>query len=497
MNLPKENNWSIPQRQAKAGLLIIISKAAVTTIKNIWPIVLILLFKENKKGIDAYEIIAIAIPVIILVRSLFMYFYFRFFIVNDELIIRKGFISKKTITIPLRKIQAVHIEQNLLHQLVKVSKVKIDTAGTEKTEATIDALEVHKAEQLKEFLLQDKQAVTDTDETIAVPPPREVPVMRLSFTDLLRLGVSANHIQAFFIVLAFSISLVQNLEEVFGDRVIRAVKDSSAAASVSIVSFSLAIAFVLSVSVVVSMVRVLLNYYDFQLLESAQGFKVKSGLINTKQNLIPFSKIQYISWEANWVRRKIGLYSLEFHQVMSDEHKNKKQRAKVPLTQFAYIERLLSHYHGLVAPAARASYGIHMAYIFRHTLYVAILPVMVLLSILLPIYHNPWLLLMLLWVAFVAIQAYFFRRNFRLFVAPDALQVNSGIWGRKVQIVQWYKAQQVRLQQSIYQRSKGLASLKLSTAGGTITIPYIPLDLAQQIQNYTLYEVERTNKEWM
>jgi putative membrane protein len=104
---------------------------------------------------------------------------------------------------------------------------------------------------------------------------------------------------------------------------------------------------------------------------------------------------------------------------------------------------------------------------------------------------------LLLWIPFVAIQAYFFRRNFRLFVAPDALQVNSGIWGRKVQIVQWYKAQQVRLQQSIYQRSKGLASLKLSTAGGTITIPYIPLALAQQIQDYTLYEVEKTTKAWM
>jgi putative membrane protein len=495
MNLPKEHNWSIPQRQAKAGLVIIISKAAVTTLKNLWPILLVLLFKENRKGVDTFEVVAIAIPVIILVRSLFMYYYFRFFIANDELIIRKGFISKKTITIPLRKIQAVHIEQGLLHQLAKVSKVKIDTAGTEKTEATIDAIEMSKAEQLKEFLLQDQQAVTD--ETLTTPPPREVPIMHLSFTDLLRLGFSANHIQAFFVVLAFSISLVQNLEEVFGDRVIKAVKDSSAAASVSLAAFSVAIAFVLIVSIVVSMMRVLLTYYDFQLLESAQGFKVKTGLINTKQNLIPFSKIQYISWEANWIRRKIGLYSLEFHQVMSDENKNKKQRAKIPLTQFSIIERLLAHYHGPVAPTARADYGIHTAYIFRHTLFVAILPMLLLLGILLPIFQNPWLLLLLLWIPFVAVQAYFFRRNFRLFVAPDALQVNSGIWGRKVQIVQWYKAQQVRMQQSIYQRSKGLASLKLSTAGGTITIPYIPLALAQQIQDYTLYEVERTTKAWM
>jgi putative membrane protein len=115
----------------------------------------------------------------------------------------------------------------------------------------------------------------------------------------------------------------------------------------------------------------------------------------------------------------------------------------------------------------------------------------------LPAYQNPWLLLLLGWIPYVAIQAFFFRRNFQLFVNTGALQVNSGVWGRKVQIVKWYKGQQVRLQQSIYQRSKGLATLKLSTAGGTITIPYIPLALAQQLQDYTLYEVERTNKAWM
>ncbi len=95
-----------------------------------------------------------ALPVIILVRSLIDYFYFRFFIANDELVIRKGLISKKTITIPLQKIQAVHIEQNLLHQLAKVAKVKIDTAGSEKTEAVIDALEVPKAEAIERFLLR-------------------------------------------------------------------------------------------------------------------------------------------------------------------------------------------------------------------------------------------------------------------------------------------------------------------------------------------------------
>lgn len=495
MNPVPENSWSVPQRQAKAGLLIIIYKSAITIIKTLWPLLAVLLFHKNRKGTNALEIALIALPVLTLVISLINYFYFRFYIADDKLIIRKGFIIKKTITIPLQKIQAVHIEQNLLHQVANVAKVKIDTAGTEKTEAIIDAIAVHKAEQLKEFLLREKQHTTE--EAAVHPPARDIPVMRLSMKDLLKLGLSANHIQAFFIVLAFSISMLQNLEEVFGDRIIKAVRDSSSEVGISVVSVSLVVAFVLCISVFVSMIRILLNYFDFQLTETSQGFKIKTGLINTRQNLVPFSKIQYISWEANWIRRKIGLFNMEFHQVMSDDQNNKKQRVKVPLTQPAYIDKLLAHYHGRIQPSAAANYGIHPAYTFRRTLLMGILPVALLLTILLLANWNPWLFLMLLWIPVIALHAFVFRRNFRLYLAPDALQVNSGIWGRKTQVIRWYKTQQVFLNQSIYQRRKALATLYLSTAGGTIAIPYIPLELAQQIQDYTLYEVEREERPWM
>lgn len=495
MNQAPENSWSIPRRQARAGLVIIVLKATVTILKTLWPLFLLLIVKENRKGLDLYEVIFLALPVIILTRSLVEYFYFRYYIANGNLVIRRGFIRKHTITIPLEKIQAVHIEQNLLHQLANVAKVKIDTAGSEKTEAEIDAIEVPRAEQLKECLLREKLEITE--EATIMAPAKETPVMRLSLNDLLKLGISANHIQAFFIVFAFSITWLQNLEEVFGDRVIRLVKASSTQVGVSVASASLAVAFVLIISIFVSIMRIFLNYFDFQLTQTEKGFKIRSGLINTRQNLVPFAKIQYISWEANWVRRKIGLFNLEFHQVMSDDSRNRKRRVKVPLTQPAYIEGLLAHYHQLVAPSAVATFGIHPSYISRHTLLRGLLPVGVFLVIFLLIKWEPGWLLLLLLVPVVALHAYIFRRNFHIYISPEALQVNSGTWGRKTQIVKWYKGQRVTIQQSIYQRAHALATLHLSTAGGTITIPFISLELARQIQDYSLYEIEKSDRPWM
>ena len=216
MNLPGNYDWHIPQRQATAGLLIMIYRTLIRIIKSLWPFVLLYLFREEKKGPDYLEIIVITLSLIILLRSIVEFFYFRFYIDNEELIIKKGFISKKNIAIPLEKIQAVHIEQSLLHQLLDVVKVKIDTAGTEKTEAVIDASAVPRAEQLKTYLLHERQQLT-ADAPVAIAPP-ETPVIRLKARDIVKLGLSANHIQAFFIVMAAAFSLFQNLRDVFGPR---------------------------------------------------------------------------------------------------------------------------------------------------------------------------------------------------------------------------------------------------------------------------------------
>lgn len=496
MNLSPNNDWSLPQRQARAGLLIIAWKAIITIIKSLWPALVVLLFRQGKKDSDFLITLLIVIPVLILARSLVDFFYFRFYIQQDELIVKKGLISKKTITIPLARIQAVHIEQGLLHQALDVAKVRIDTAGSEKTEATIDALPVGKAEQLKSFLLREQESLTG--ESMVASQPVEVPVIRLSVSDILKLGISANHIQAFFIVLAFAFSAINNLEEVFGDRVIRTVKDSSSAIAASLVSLALVVAFILCISVVVSMVRIVLNYFDFTLSETTQGFKLRTGLINTRQNLVPFSKIQFISWEANWIRRKIGLYNLEFHLVTGDENEaSKKRKVKVPVTQAATIGKLLLHYHTRLDQSAHSTHVIHTVYPFRRTLLVAIIPVAVLLLAAWLTWWKVWMLLLLLWIPYVFINAWFFRRNFRLLIAPDALEVKTGIWGREVKIIKWYKIQQIGLQQSIYQRQHALATMHLHTAGGAVDIPYIPLELANRIRNYALYEVERSAKPWM
>ncbi|WEK36704.1 MAG: PH domain-containing protein [Candidatus Pseudobacter hemicellulosilyticus] len=497
MNLmpPMQNSWSQPQRQARGGIWVILTKTIISFIKTFWPALIVLVFRRGSRGLDSFEILFIIAPVLFLLRSLIEFYYFRFQILDGELVVRKGVLSKKTIIIPLEKIQAVHIEQGPLHQLTKVARVRIDTAGSDKTEATIEALDMAKAEQLKTFLLQELQVYTE-DGTVAATI--ETPIITLGASDLLKLGLSANHIQAFFVVLAFAITSLNNLDEAFGSRVVQTIKSSSKAFHATIASIAIITMLVLLILIVVSMTRILLAYFNFELAETAQGYKIRSGLINSRQNLVPYTKIQYISWEGNWVRRMLGLYNLEFHQVTGSlDNNHQKRKVTVPVTRPSFIDLLLQQYHPAVQPNADSEHRIAPEYPLRRALIVGVLPLLIALPITAIWYWQAGLLWTLLWIPYVWLNAIFFRRNFRLYLSPGALQVKRGVWGREYEVVQWYKIQQVVLKQSIFQRRKGLATLLLNTAGGAISIPWIPLALAQRIRNYALYAIESADRNWM
>src|SRR5687767_9492242 len=107
MKSSQEHNWNTPQRQASAGLIVIIYKALLTIIKAVWPLLLVVIFRDGNKTFDPLEMMLVGIPALILLRSVIDFFYFRFYIANEDLVIKKGFLSKKVITIPLGKIHSV------------------------------------------------------------------------------------------------------------------------------------------------------------------------------------------------------------------------------------------------------------------------------------------------------------------------------------------------------------------------------------------------------
>lgn len=93
--------------------------------------------------------------------------------------------------------------------------------------------------------------------------------------------------------------------------------------------------------------------------------------------------------------------------------------------------------------------------------------------------------------------SYFRYKKCRFGHNEKMMMIRGGLFGDKAETLPIIKMQNVEVSQSPYQRRKQLADLKISTAAGSVTIPYISYNRAIQLTDYLLYKTESSNTRWM
>lgn len=371
----KTFDWEKPQRQPLAGLAIVFLNTFWEVLKRMWPFVLIMLLGNKPGRSNRYEIIALLFLAFTIISAVFRFFYFRFFIEEGRLIIKKGWLKKETQVIPLNKIQTVQIEQGPLHQVLNIVKLSIDTAGSQKTEATIDAMHKPMAEALRQQLLSQKET---TSETETIQEAAIEPVFRLQDKDLAKLSISANHIETLFILLAFGVGVYENLKDINSD-IFSNIGNFLPKGNLFPLLF-LAVA-ILLITILVSTARIFFTFYNFSVIKTGSGFHIKSGLTHLKERLINFRKIQFVSWRANWIRKLLGMWMLEYHISGGDELK-KNAKVQIPVTQTSFIPTLTQDYFPLPQITDQISIRIHPSYVWRRLLIAGLLPSFVIIPLL-------------------------------------------------------------------------------------------------------------------
>ncbi len=142
-----------PTRQSIAAILVLIIKFVTRMVKGFWPILLVFVIRGDAGENAWWQIGILAIGGLSMVGSIVAYFKYYFHVTDTEIIISKGILKKTNLTIPFDRVQSVDFEQTIVHQLLDVVKVKIDTAGSATSELDIDALELPIAEQLRSIVI--------------------------------------------------------------------------------------------------------------------------------------------------------------------------------------------------------------------------------------------------------------------------------------------------------------------------------------------------------
>ena len=152
------------------------------------------------------------VVIIIGVISYLQYLFFTFHIdeENNEFVIQKGVFNKTRITIQLHKIQQVNINQSLIQRLVGVHKLEIDTAGSDKKEASISAISHELATILKERLINHsaiENPISQENEVEESPTS----LLKISLISLIKIGFTSNYIKSFALLFVFFTTIMENL----------------------------------------------------------------------------------------------------------------------------------------------------------------------------------------------------------------------------------------------------------------------------------------------
>ncbi|MFM2394574.1 MAG: hypothetical protein RLZZ546_2556, partial [Bacteroidota bacterium] len=218
----QKNNFDFqsPQRQSKVAILLVIFKTIKIIFRQaVFPfLVFFVLGRKSGNSLGSKIIILICvISFISMIYSIIKYYKSFFYLKGKELFITSGVLSKKMVSIPIDRIQNVNFEQNLIHKFFKVKKVKIDSAGTEKQEFELAALEDGKAEALRDFLLKEKsneKISTANEQVKSIVETSENKILSLSIGDLLKAGLFENHLKSGGLIFVALWWVYSNLQDI-------------------------------------------------------------------------------------------------------------------------------------------------------------------------------------------------------------------------------------------------------------------------------------------
>jgi len=492
-----------PQRQSPKAILLILYKYLRIIVRQVWPILLIVLINPTSGKALYVTIIILLILLLSMLYSLLAYSRFYYFVQQNELCVRSGVFRKTLINVPFDRIQSVDFKRNLVHQFLNVVSVQVDTAGTKGSELELDAIAFDKAEALRDFVLAYKRAQSISTEDVMknVPPMpiiREKPELILSLLpyDLMKVGMSENHLRTAGIIFAFFLGLADDLDQLLGWDVYGQLEHTTTAMSlVGILATLIAIPFFILVSFVITMIRTVLRYYGLKFWREGQRFKVVSGLLTRKEKTIQKSKIQVIRWVTSPLKRVFGIYQMNIYQAANVEQHHDKSLA-IPGCYQQQVDETLD----VMVPGFRkALFDVHKMHPRLAVVMVFLLGFIPGLLFGLMAWYNAgfmqWLLVLVFPLAIW--MGYLYQRKRRFKIHPDYILSEGGIFGNSNKLIEIYKIQRVLITSSPMQRIRGLSSLHIYSAGGDITFPYLNNEIAMQARNYILYRVERDHQPWM
>ena len=173
MKPPEPGTW---RRTSPLAILFFLGKLLRDIVKNAWqsfaPIAALLIASSGNL-VDRLTLVGVVAVILVIVASVLRYWFFRFRITEDSVLIREGVIKKKQLDIKFDRIQGINTEQNIVYRYLDLVTVSFDTAGSSGDEGNLPAVSSAFAAALREKIGRPlgRAGAVDSPEIIAEAEP--------------------------------------------------------------------------------------------------------------------------------------------------------------------------------------------------------------------------------------------------------------------------------------------------------------------------------------
>ncbi len=498
MNQNKAFDFSVPNRQSPVAILLVILKTSKTVFRQlIFPIIVFFFLGRKSNNYGEYFIYFILFfSVVSMIYSIINFFKSYFYIQGKELIVHSGFISKKQLSIPFERIQNINFEQNIIHQIFGVKKVKIDTAGSTDKEFEFAAIENSRAEALRDILINEskRSVIYSTKDSRPNEIRKEKVILQLSYLDLIKAGLFENHLKSASLIFLAAWYLYANAQEVGLDPDDYIDRLPPIAYGLYLL-FGLIVIFSV-VSILISLVKTTLNHYNLKFLRILDGFKLEQGLFNTVTVSALDHKIQTMTWSDTLIQKLVGIFEIKLKQAVASSGKKTKASIIIPGASKQHVDQVLAYIFPKGKIESIKMKKVHISYRNRKLFFYCVLPAI---AIVLSIFAGEWraMVIALLFLLFLPIYVIFNFQKLGYGYNSELIRLKGGAFGEKNIVTFIHKLQSIKSTQSPFQRKRGLVSLHLENASGSLAIPYIDEKEAINIMDLFLKKVESDKRYWM
>lgn len=449
--------------------------------------------------------------------SIVRYASYRYRYDASEMVIRTGLVFRNERHVPYARIQNIDAVQNVLHRLMSVVEVRVETGAGQEPEARLSVLPVAALEEMRQRVFGAKASAAAETDAPASPsvPPEATTLLTLTPRELMLYGLIEGRgtvvVTAAFGVL-WQLGLWDRLgsaifsEDVSGRGmardVARAVFGDGGVSAGRILLTLAAVGALLVALRFISMGWAVVRLHGYRLTRAGEDLRTEFGLLTRVTATIPLRRIQTLSVREGPLHRLAGRVSVRVDTAGADQKDGSKTQREwlAPIIRRQELPALLGEVLPEIDLDAVDWVGAHPRAFRRKLNRSAAVATIAAVSVA-PLVKGWGVALLGVFLVLALVHARLYVAHLWWGVTDEAVLFRSGWVWQHLSVARFTKIQAVALHESPFDRRSAMARVRVDTAGAgdashRIDIPYLSRETANSLCDLLATQADRTTFRW-